>query len=59
MTRMAAAVKVEDGRWKLTKDHELSMLVIFSILSASSLKGLGGRKADLHILLGGEAICQW
>ena len=59
MTRMAAAVKVEEGRWKLKNDHELSMLVVFFILSATSVTGRGGGEADLHILLGGEAKCQW
>ena len=37
ITRMAAAVKVDDGMWKLKKDQELSMLVLVLILSATSV----------------------
>ena len=39
MTKIAAAVKVDDGRWKLKKDQELSILVEFFILSATSVTG--------------------
>ena len=35
MTKMAA--KVEGGKWKLKNDQELSMLVLFAILSATSV----------------------
>ena len=44
MTKMAA--KVEGGKWKLKNDQELSMLVLFAILSATSVCGSGGRGAD-------------
>ena len=37
ITRMAAAVKVDDGMWKLKNDQELSMLVLVLILSATSV----------------------
>lgn len=42
ITKMAAAVKVEEGRWKLKKDQELSMLVLVFILSATSVTVVGG-----------------
>ena len=57
MTKIAAAVKVDDGRWKLKKDQELSILVEFFILSATSVTGWTGTAAVLHILLGG--ITAW
>ena len=37
ITRMAAAVKVDEGMWKLKNDQELSMLVLVLILSATSV----------------------
>ena len=51
ITKIAAAVKVEDGRWKLKKLQELSMLVLVLILSATSVTDWGGTWEDLHMVV--------
>ena len=52
MNRITTALVMVDGRCRLTKDQLLSTLVDFSILSATSVVGVGGRGADLHMLVG-------
>ena len=48
--RMKAMVSVEDGRWKLINDQELSKLLVLLILSATSLVGGGGGDEVLHMV---------
>ena len=48
--RMKVMVSVEDGRWKLTNDQELSKVLVLLILSATSLVGAGGGDEVLHMV---------
>ena len=49
--RMKVMVSVEDGRWKLTNDQELSKVLVLLILSATSLVGAGGGDEVLHMVV--------
>ena len=49
--RMKTMVSVEDGRWKLMNDQELSKLLVLLILSVTSLVGEGGGEEDLHMVV--------
>ena len=48
--KMKTMVSVDDGRWKLMNDQELSKLLVLLILSATSLVGGGGGDEVLHMV---------
>ena len=54
--RMKVMVSVEDGRWKLTNDQELSKVLVLLILSATSLVGAGGGTKSCTWLWQGEGL---